>query len=206
MQICSRRLFHKIIPKWLSTPVLLDRAAMFAAKITTMTYRRATLSRDVCHRTDMRDGSANINQWNFYRRKLNGETLNLRLLLSSISFSAYKDQYFDISANKLQLLPSEIIIVRHRGYYEATIQFYRYKYGTRGEWNSFITFASHRWKAKRLKLRAQWGKSEMTEESERERERVGVGKRTGEGKGRKKGQEEKREKVRQRLFTFDLSR
>lgn len=48
---------------------------------------------------------------------------------------------------------------------------------------------------------AQWGKSETAEENERERERERGGREEG-----KKGQEEKREKVRQRLFTFDLSR
>lgn len=83
-----------------------------------------------------------------------------------------------------------IVIIPRHGYYENIIQFYRYKYGTRGGWNSFITFASHRWKAERLKLRAQWERSEIAEESEieRQRGRGKWGKRAGErGRERKWG-------------------
>jgi len=79
---------------------------------------------------------------------------------------------FDISSSKLWL--SKTVIVHHpcaimqaiASNYENIIQLYRYKYCTRG-WNSFIIFASHWWKAERLKLRAQWGKSEIAEESEK---------------------------------------
>lgn len=124
---------------------------------TTTNCRRATLSRDVCHRIRARDRWKCKSIKLVSRRKLDDETLNFAIVvLPPVSFSTHKDQYFNICANKLRLLPSEIVIVRHRGYYdEATIQFYRYKYGTRDGWNSFIIFASHRWKAKRLKLRAR---------------------------------------------------
>lgn len=148
---------------------------------TTTNCRRATLSRDVCHRIRARD------RWKCESIKLVSSKIGWRdtefaiVVLPPVSFSKHKDQYFNICANKLRLLPSEIVIVRHRGYYEATIQFYRYKYGTRDGWNSFIIFASHRWKAKRLKLRAR------NEERVRQQKKM-------RGKEKERGEEGKRGK------------